>query len=494
LNFELNKIHSIYFLGIGGIGMSGLARYFNALGVNVKGYDRTCTSLTKELENEGISVHYEEEPQKITSEIDLVCYTPAIPKDNKEYQYAINKGYPLMKRSEVLGMLTKDKFTIAVSGTHGKTSITSLTAHILKHAGLKVTAFVGGICKNYNTNLILPDSDPRPPTSDFRPPIFIVEADEYDRSFLTLQPDIAVITAMDADHLDIYGSESSLHDAFIQFAGQIKKPNGVLIINSKLPVTSFRLPDPNTRIYSLNQTSDFRPQTSDNTFAYASNIKLVDSPKSTDHRKIYQFDITTGRNTIAEVNYHIPGRHNIENTVAATTIANELGIHSRNIMEGLETYNGVERRFDYRVNSKKIVYIDDYAHHPEELKACICAVKELYSNRKITGIFQPHLYTRTRDLAEGFAEALNMLDELILLDIYPARELPIQGITSEIILKAMDRDSESRNNVWTNKILCEKEEVIDILKKKEIEVLLTLGAGDIDTLVQPITELLKTKD
>ena len=469
--------------------MSGLARYFHAIGVKVSGYDKTSTTLTKELENEGIHVHYEDNPELIPESIDIVCYTPAIPKDNKEYQYLINKGYTLTKRSEVLGLLTKDKFTIAVAGTHGKTSITSLIAHLLKHAGLKVTAFIGGISKNYNSNIIMSEN----------PDIMIVEADEYDRSFLTLHPDIAVITAMDADHLDIYGSENNMQNAFIQFAGQIKKETGVLVISSKFKAQSLNLID-NTykkniakeRIYSLENSSQstFNGQhLSEEMYGYAENIKVVDNPLKTDYRKIQQFDIITGRNKIENVNYHIPGKHNIENAVAAAIIAEELGVGSSEIKKGLETYEGVLRRFDYKVCTKEVVYIDDYAHHPEELIACISAVKEMYNDRKITGIFQPHLYTRTRDLAEGFAKALNMLDELILLDIYPARELPIEGVSSEIILKAMDRVIDK--NIVTHKILCRKEEVIDILKNRKLEVLLTLGAGDIDTLVDPITALVK---
>jgi len=454
--------------------MSGLARYFHSHGVVVRGYDRTCTPLTVELEKEGIAVHYEEEPNNIPADIDLVCYTPAIPKDNKELQYILNKGFPLKKRSEILGMLSKDKFTIAIAGTHGKTSITSMTAHILKQAGLNVTAFIGGISKNYNTNIL--QSTVHSPQSiennNGIKEIMVVEADEYDRSFLTLNPDIAVITAMDADHLDIYGSERIMQDAFMQFAGQVKKEKGVLVVSSKFKVQSSKFKDFNyskgiakTRTYSLN------PDITG--FAYANHIKIENNN--------YIFDITTGRNTIFGINYHIPGRHNIENAIAAATIANELGISSNEIKKGLETYEGVVRRFDCRVNTSKKVYIDDYAHHPEELKACISAVRELYSNRKITGIFQPHLYSRTRDLADGFADALNMLDELILLDIYPAREIPIEGVSSEMIFNKIS---------LKDKIQCKKEEVLKTLKNMNIEVLLTLGAGDIDTLVDPIAKLL----
>lgn len=450
---DINKLHNIYFLGIGGIGMSALACYFNSRGVKVCGYDKTQTPLTLELKKEGIDIHYEDDVKFIPEQIDMVCYTPAIPKDNKEFNYFIDKGYVLIKRSELLGYLTKDKFTIAVAGTHGKTSITSLIAHIFKNAGKNVTAFIGGISRNYNTNLVLSQ-----PTD-----IMVAEADEYDRSFLTLNPDITVISSMDADHLDIYGSKQKMNDSFMEFIGKIKKENGCLIIKKNLPYPENidRL-----RTYSLDSASD----------NYADNIRIENF--------YYKFDIISGTNIIKDISFSIPGRHNIENAVAAAAVAFEEGLTAIQIKNGIETYKGVVRRFDYRVNKKDVVYIDDYAHHPEELRACISAVRELYDGRNITGIFQPHLFSRTRDFADEFASVLGMLDALILLDIYPAREKPIPGITSKIILNKVS---------IKDKLLCSKDEVLEVLKKRNTDVLLTLGAGDIDTLVGPIEKYLLNK-
>ena len=432
--------------------MSGLARYFHSKGICVNGYDKTPTELTKELEAEGIKIHYEDNTDLLDRSAELVIYTPAVPDNCGEMTFYRENGYSMMKRSEVLGELTKDKFTIAVAGTHGKTSITTLISHLLKHSGKNVSAFIGGISKNYNSNVLIAE----------RTDVMVVEADEYDRSFHALFPDIAVISAMDADHLDIYGSKEKLEEAFMQFASHVKKRDGTLIMKKGLPYPE----DAKSLItYSLKGGTD----------AYAENI-MIESYK-------YKFDLVSGRERINNIEFSVPGMHNIENAVAAATAALLAGLEAEQIKAGLESYEGVVRRFDYRVNREDLVYIDDYAHHPEELKACISAVKEFYKGRKVSGIFQPHLYSRTRDLAEGFAEALDMLDELILLDIYPARELPIEGVTSKIILDKMN---------LKEKILCSKDEVLDILKNKKIEVLLTLGAGDIDTLVKPIENLLKT--
>ncbi len=461
---KLDNLHNIYFLGIGGIGMSALARYFHFKGVNVSGYDKTSTSLTRQLEAEGISVHYEENIDLLPHNIDLVIYTPAIPITNIEYQH-LKSTKLLMKRSEVLGGLTKDKFTIAVAGTHGKTSITSIIAHILKFSGYKITALIGGITKNYNSNLIISDKSEESNKSE---ELIIVEADEYDKSFLTLNPDISIITAMDADHLDIYKTKENLHSNFIQFARQLKG-NGKLFINAALS-NQFSLllasHSPLTITYSL------LPESA----AHAENIRIENFR--------YFFDIVYKERSVKNIHYNVPGKYNIENAIAASAVALEIGVKVDNIKDALETYKGVVRRFDYRINTEDVVYIDDYAHHPEELKACILAVKDLYKERKITGIFQPHLYSRTKDLAFEFAKVLELLDELILLDIYPARELPVEGVSSEIIFNQVN---------IKKKILCSKNDVLDILKNYNIEILLTLGAGDIDTLVEPIEELLNIR-
>lgn len=455
---DFDKLHSVFFLGIGGIGMSGLARYFNSMGITISGYDKTCTPLTKQLESEGMSLHYEDKKELIPENIDLVIYTPAIPETNINYQYLKNKGVLFKKRSEVLGMLTDDRFTVAVAGTHGKTSITSLIAHILRTAGLNLNAFIGGISKNYNSNVII---SKQLSLANQTQEIIVAEADEYDKSFLTLHPDIAIITAMDADHLDIYKTKENLELNFKQFTNQIKA-EGKLILNYKLKA---KISDDSISIiyYGLYDKTD----------AYADNVRVENNK--------HVFDINYKKHHIKDIHYNIPGRHNIENAVAASVVGAELGVKDEKIKESLESYKGVVRRFDYRVNTKDVVYIDDYAHHPEELKACILAVKELYQGKKVTGIFQPHLYSRTKNMADDFAEALELLDELFLLDIYPARELPIEGVSSAIIFDKVK---------LKNKTLCSMNNVLEKLKKIETDVLLTLGAGDIDTLVEPISKQL----
>jgi UDP-N-acetylmuramate--alanine ligase len=443
---DLKKIHTLYFLGIGGIGMSALARYFNSLGVKIFGYDKTQTILTKELEQEGMIIHYEENISALPENIDVVVYTPAIPKEHKEFLYFKSQNVKMIKRSEMLSIVTQDTFTIAVSGTHGKTSITSMIAHILICDGKKVNAFVGGIMKNYNSNLIISKD------ADYT----VVEADEFDRSFLTLNPDIAVISSMDADHLDIYGTKENLQESFFLFANKIKS-DGSLLIKGNLKFEEEV--KSKTYRYSLDNDSDF----------FASDFKI--------EKGKFIFSINAGTEIIDHIAFGLPGRHNAENAIAAAAVALLLKIDIPTIKHALETYQGVQRRFDYRINTNDLVYIDDYAHHPEELKACISSVKELYSDKKICGIFQPHLYSRTRDFADEFAKSLELLDDLILLEIYPARELPIEGITSEMLLGKVK---------IKNKLVCKKEELLDILKKKKLEVLLTLGAGDIDQFVLPI--------
>jgi len=457
---RIQDIKNIYFLGIGGIGMSALARYFNASGKMVAGYDRTSTPLTDELIDEGIQVHFSDSVKLIPEFIKsgnkhqtLVIYTPAIPKDQLELAYFQEKEFELKKRSEVLGMLTKDKFTIAVAGTHGKTTTSSMIAHLLKSAGLNCSAFLGGISKNYQSNLLLAKN---PGQNE----IVVVEADEYDRSFLTLFPDVAVITSMDADHLDIYGDKKYLEDSYRLFAKQVK-PNGKLVFKKGLPLDTT---ESGRSMYAIDEQADYS----------ADDIRILD------HH--YHFNWHNHSSTITGITSGMPGRHNVENSVAAIAVARMMNIPDDAIRKAFASYQGVRRRFDYRVRSKEIVYIDDYAHHPEELRACIASVKELYPGKKITGVFQPHLFSRTRDFAEGFGKSLSMLDRLLLLDIYPARELPIPGVDSKMILDLV---------TIKDKKICSKAEVLDELSKNKPEVLLTLGAGDIDQLVEPIAKLYK---
>ncbi len=455
MSFE--QIHNVYFVGIGGIGMSALARYFKTEGKFVAGYDKTPTVLTDEMIDEGIEIHFEDDVQNIPSALrhkdlvlhnTLIVYTPAIPKDSAELNYFVSNNFTVKKRSEVLGMITKNNFTIAVAGTHGKTTTSSMIAHLLKTSGIDCTAFLGGISKNYNSNLLLSKENAGKN-------IFVVEADEYDRSFLTLHPDIAVITSMDADHLDIYGDKKFLEESYRLFAQQVK-PEGKLIYKKGLPLKDLEL---NRAEYSLANPCDYS----------ASAIEIKN------HQ--YHFNWNNSTMSIPDLSSEMPGMHNVENAVAAIAAVRQLGISAEKISAAFHSYTGVRRRFDYQVKTDNMVFIDDYAHHPEELRACISSVRELYPGKKITGIFQPHLYSRTRDFADGFATSLSMLDALILLNIYPARELPMEGITSEIILEKVS---------IKDKVICPDEDVLNLLSKRKIEVLLTLGAGDIDQLVSPI--------
>lgn len=446
----------VFFLGIGGIGMSALARYFKSAGKVVSGYDKTPTLLTAALQSEGIAVSFEDEISKLPSFVTdttlskatLIIYTPAIPKDHKQYNHILNKGIQLVKRSVVLGWLTQDCFTIAVAGTHGKTTTATIITHILKSAGVNCTAFLGGISANYNSNFIAGDF------SNDKKPVMIVEADEFDRSFLTLHPDIAVITSMDADHLDIYGEKKELEDSYRMFAAQVK-PGGKLIAKAGLPLDKARV----TADYANIIPAAY----------YTTRVEVVQ------HQ--YQFDISTPGGNFKNWSLGMPGRHNIENAMAAIAVGFSMGINEARIKEALQSFKGVKRRFEYHIISDNCTFIDDYAHHPEELRAAISSVKELYAGKRITGVFQPHLYSRTRDFADGFAQSLSLLDALLLLDIYPAREKPIEGVNSQMLL---DKVSIS------DKQLCSKENLLVIIKSKHPEVLLTLGAGDIDQLVQPI--------
>lgn len=448
---EIKDLKTIYFIGIGGIGMSALARYFKSVGKNVWGYDKTQTHLTTELEKEGIPVHYTDESGLFNDVPDLVVYTPAVPKEHKELLWLQQHNAVIKKRSEVLGMITKDTFSIGVAGTHGKTTITSMVAHMLRQAGKDPFAFIGGITKNYKSNLLLSQ------TSE----ISVVEADEFDRSFLKLFPDIAVISAMDADHLDIYGDKEHLTESFFLYAEQIKK-GGTLILKKSLPVPAGLKAKLFT--YGLDESADI----------FAADIRVEEGH--------YFFTIIYKGQKMCSVKAGIPGLHNVENAVASAAVGVCIGLSGEEIKKAIETYLGVQRRFDYRIDEKELVFIDDYAHHPEEIKAFLRSVRQLYPDKKITGIFQPHLFTRTRDFADGFAQSLELLDEVILLDIYPARELPIPGITSQMLL---DKISGVKR-----KDLYNKDELIEALVGRTIEVLVTIGAGDIDRLVEPIEKTL----
>jgi UDP-N-acetylmuramate--alanine ligase len=448
---ELANIKRVYLIGIGGIGMSGLARYFHHLGCVVCGYDKTSTDLTNELHREGIPVIFDDRQEWIPLSFQspdagtLIIYTPAIPKDSSILNFFRNKGFELFKRSQVLGIISKGMFTVAVAGTHGKTTTSTMVAHILKDSGRDCSAFLGGISSNYHSNVLYGKNN-----------IVVVEADEYDRSFLTLYPDVAIITSMDADHLDIYGDHSHLTDSFRQFASQIK-PGGKLIHKKGLPLeTGFT--------YAVEDEAD----------ANASNISIENGD--------FYFDFKNSYTHITNIKMGIAGMHNIENAVAAIEATLLLDVAADAIKSALGSFKGVKRRFEYIIKNDHQIFIDDYAHHPEELKACIRSVKKLYPGMKLTTIFQPHLYTRTRDFADGFAEALDMTDELIILDIYPARELPIEGVNSDMILDRM--------KMW-NKRRCGKQEAIDVVKNEKPVLLLTVGAGDIDQLVEPLKHALQ---
>ena len=452
---RLLSMKVIYFIGIGGIGMSALARYFHSRGTRVSGYDKTASSLTKELEQEGMKIHYEDNVDLIPKDAELVVYTPAVPKEHKELVYYQQNGYKVVKRSDVLQIATESSFNICIAGTHGKTTITTMVAHLLRDTGYGCNAFLGGISVNYGTNFWASERN-----------VSVVEADEYDRSFLKLSPDIAIITAMDPDHLDIYGTAEVMEQAFIDFSSKIK--DGGLLIGKFGLKRAKDLKGTRHLTYSVQNN---------NANAHAENIKMINGS--------YEFDVVIKERRIENVRLNIGGMHNAENAVAAITVASSLNIDEEKIKEAVADFRGVKRRFEYIIKTDELVFIDDYAHHPEELRALISSAKSLFSDKKCTVIFQPHLYTRTRDLADGFAEVLDMADEVILLPIYPARELPIAGVSSEMILEKMKS---------TNKRVLNKEEVKGWIKKdfkKQGKVLVTAGAGDIDLLVEPIKEILK---
>ncbi len=445
---NLKTIHNVYFLGIGGIGMSGLARYFKFTGKHVAGYDKTATELTAELQHSGIDIHYEDSIQHIPQEFKhkettLIVYTPAIPGDHKEFNYFKNEGFSVHKRAEVLGWVTKDSFCFAVAGTHGKTTTSSILAHILKETGTPVTAFLGGVSENFNSNFLLEGSD-----------YTVVEADEFDRSFLQLSPDVACVTSMDADHLDIYGDKIELENSFRAFVNKIK-PNGKLLVRNGLPLQGIT--------YGINDEADYSIK----------NIKIKDTA--------YIFDIATPEETFTEVAFNKPGQHNLLNALAAFAMAVETGIPAHRLAGALATFKGIKRRFSYHIKTEDRIYIDDYAHHPTELDAVYNAIREVHPGKHILAVFQPHLYSRTRDFADEFAVSLARFDELLLLDIYPAREESIAGITSEWLLSKVKNP---------NKKMISKNELTAVLKTSEADVILTVGAGDIGEEVEQIKEAL----
>jgi UDP-N-acetylmuramate--alanine ligase len=446
MNKGLENIQNIYFIGIGGIGMSALARYFKFLGKNVAGYDKTPSQITSDLIALEIPIHFEDSVDHIPKvflniENTLIVYTPAIPKDHKEYLYVQNNGFLIKKRAEVLGIITKDTYTLAVAGTHGKTTTTAILAHLLKESGAKVTAFLGGISENYNSNLILEGNE-----------VVVVEADEFDRSFLQLYPDIAGITSMDADHLDIYGKSNALEESFIEFSSKAKDH---LLVRNGLPLSGIT--------FGIDDNSDYCAQ----------NIKIDNGT--------YVFDLKTPYKCIKGLHLNLPGKHNLLNAITAFAIAMLYGSPTGSLAKALFSFKGVQRRFSYQIKTDNLVYVDDYAHHPTEINALHQAVREMHPGKKILAVFQPHLYSRTRDFASDFAKSLSQFDELLLLDIYPARELPITGITSNWLLNMIETK---------DKKLIQKDNLIEEIVGSNAEVVLTIGAGDIGEEVYHIKEAL----
>ena len=438
----------IYFIGIGGIGMSAIARYYNTKGFKVSGYDKTPSPLTVALESEGIEVHYEDNIDFVPKSVEdtLVVYTPAIPKDMGELVYVQEHGYRVIKRSRMLGEITRGQRCMAVAGTHGKTTTSTLTSHLFTASGAGCSAFLGGISKNYNSNLLTNAND-----------VVVVEADEFDRSFLQLFPEIAVITSMDADHLDIYGDEAHIREAFKAFAGQV---SGTVIAKYGLDITQ----------------ADTKAQIQTYSFGNSQADFYAEALEQAGH-----FNLHYPGGVIEDCVVGIPGWVNIENGVAAAAIALTYGIDPQEIKKALASFSGVKRRFDLQVKNDRHIYIDDYAHHPEEISAALSSIRKAYPGMKLTAAFQPHLYTRTRDFAAEFAQALSSVDKLILLDIYPAREEPIPGVTSEIIFKDVTAPE---------KVLLKRNEFMDYMKNEEVELFVTLGAGDIDRFVEPIAQML----
>ena len=444
---NLNQIHNVYFIGIGGIGMSALARYFKTLGKKVSGYDKTETELTKELAVSGIEIHFEDAIEKIPTDFyqenTLVIITPAIPSHHSEWNYLIERDYQIKKRAEVLGIITKDTFCFAVAGTHGKTTTSSILGHILFQSGVDVTSFIGGIVENYDSNLIGNGKT-----------VTVVEADEFDRSFLHLHPNIACVTSTDADHLDIYGDKASIEASFREFADKVEDKSKLFIAKG-LQLEGIEV--------AVNEEASFK----------AFHVRIENSE--------YLFDVQTPSEIIKDLRFSLPGKHNLTNALMALAMAKTYGIDNEDIRMALATFRGIRRRFSFQIKTEDLVFIDDYAHHPTEINAVHQAVRELYPNRKVLAIFQPHLFSRTKDFADGFAESLSAFDEILLLDIYPARELPMEGITSQWLLSKMTNP---------NVRLVSKIELITAIKSSEAKVIVTIGAGDIGELVKSIKEAL----
>ncbi len=447
---NLNQIHNVYFIGIGGIGMSALARYFKTIGKNVSGYDKTPTELTNQLIESGINIHFEDNidaiPKDFYLENTLVVITPAVPRSHSEWNYFLERDFRIKKRAEVLGIITKDTFCFAVAGTHGKTTTSSILAHILFESGADVTSFLGGIVENYNSNLIGNGKT-----------ITVVEADEFDRSFLHLYPNIACITSTDADHLDIYGDSASIEASFLEFADKIQDKSKLFVAKG-LPLKGITI--------AVKDEADYS----------AKNVRIQNGN--------YVFDVQTPTEIIKNLEFALPGKHNLMNALMAIAMARTFGTTIEAIAKALLSFKGIKRRFSYQIKTENLVYIDDYAHHPTEINAVFQAVSELYPHQKVLAIFQPHLFSRTKDFADDFAKSLSQFHETILLDIYPARELPMQGITSEWLLSKMTN---------SNKKLIAKENLIENILKSEAKIIVTIGAGDIGELVSPIKTALLNK-
>ena len=447
---NLNQIQNVYFIGIGGIGMSALARYFKTIGKNVSGYDKTETELTKELVQSGINIHFEDNinliPTDYFTENTLVIITPAVPITHSEWNYFLERDFNVKKRAEVLGIITKDTFCFAVAGTHGKTTTSSILGHILYESGADVTSFLGGIVENYNSNLIGTGKT-----------ITVVEADEFDRSFLHLHPNIACITSMDADHLDIYGDSAAIEASFVEFADKVSDKSQ-LFITKNLPLEGVTV--------AVNEEANFK----------AFNVRIENGN--------YVFDVQTPTEIITNLQFGLPGKHNLTNALMALAMAKTFGTSNYAIAKALKSFKGIKRRFSYQIKETDLVYIDDYAHHPTEINAVHQAVSELYPNQKVLAIFQPHLFSRTKDFVDDFAKSLSAFDEVLLLDIYPARELPMEGISSDWLLGKMTNG---------HKKVVSKLDLIPSILKSEAKIIVTIGAGDIGELVQPIKEALLKK-
>ena len=444
---NLNQIHNVYFVGIGGIGMSALARYFKNIGKQVCGYDKTPSMLTNELIESGIDIHFEDNvaliPASFIPENTLVIITPAVPKSHLEWNYFLAQNYEVKKRAEVLGIITKDTFSFAVAGTHGKTTTSSILGHILYESGADVTAFIGGIVENYNSNLI-----------GLGKTVTVVEADEFDRSFLHLHPNIACVTSMDADHLDIYGTSEAIEASFVEFANKVEDKSKLFIAQG-LPLEGM--------VCAINDDAQFK----------AFNVRVEDSS--------YVFDVQTPTELITNLRFGLPGRHNLMNALMALAMAKTYGTSTEAIASALSTFRGIRRRFSYQIKRSDLIYIDDYAHHPTEINAVHQAVRELYPGQKVLAVFQPHLFSRTKDFADDFAASLSNFDEILLLDIYPARELPMEGITSQWLMDKMTND---------NKKLVQKEQLIASIQSSEAKVIVTIGAGDLGEMVPSIKKAL----